>query len=366
MRLPFLSGCHKLLCVCLSVALSAAVSTAAAATDSVTLPASAASGSDSAFAFPRAADSTFAASAANGAPSAAANQNPVLPDPHKTHFPKRIAVLDWTIAETMAGMGITPAALAEKASYRVWSKSPPMPDSTIDLGMRAQPNPDRMIRLAPDLILASQDYGFVQNLLNRIAPTTLLDVYTPGQDIYQNLSYLATRIGDITGDPNKAKDYIAQIDSSLNDIGNQLSGHRGQSVAVIQFIDARNVRIYGNPSIFSTALEKIGIKNAWTSPVNQWGFQSADLTHLAILPENTTVFIIKPYPADLPKKLQDNVIWHALPAVRNNRIILVEPIWTLGGLNTVLRFAQTVRDGLLANQPTDSAGTAFRFPGFSK
>ncbi len=291
-----------------------------------------------------------------------ASQNPsgsVEATPH----PQRIAVLDWTIAETMAGMGIFPAAIAEKDSYMVWSKSPAMPDSTLDLGMRAQPNPDRMIRLAPDMILASQDYAFVKDLLGRIGPVTLLDVYTPGQDIYENLSSIATRIGEITGYPGKAAEYIAHVNHGLNRIREQLAGHRGLSVAVIQFIDARNVRIYGKPSIFSTALEKIGVHNAWTEKVNQWGFQSADLTHLASLPEDTTLFIIKPYPADLPGKLQANVIWHALPAVRNNRIVLAEPIWTLGGLGTVLRFAEAVRDGLLAQDKTEGRNAAFRFPG---
>ncbi len=280
--------------------------------------------------------------------------------------PQRIAVLDWTIAETMAAMGIFPAAIAEKSSYEVWSHSPSMPASTLDLGMRAQPNPDRMIRLAPELILASQDYAFVKGLLERIGPTTLLDVYTPGQDIYQNLSELATRIGQITGQPDKAARYIAQVDGQLDAIGHQLVQHRGQPVAVIQFIDARNVRVYGKPSLFSTALEKIGISNAWTAAVNQWGFQSADLTHLAALPENTTIFVIKPYPADLPGKLQENVIWQALPAVRKNRVILAEPIWTLGGLSTVLRFAQTVRDGLLAQDANAGSNAAFRFPGYNK
>lgn len=295
----------------------------------------------------------------------AASAAPTQPGPVKT-TPQRIAVLDWTIAETMAAMGIFPAGLAEKHSYQVWSQSPAMPASTLDLGMRAQPNPDRLVRLAPDLILASQDYAFVKGLLERIGPTTLLDVYTPGQDIYQNLSELTTQVGRITGHPDKAARYIAQVNEQLDAIRHQLAQHRGQPVAIIQFIDARNVRIYGKPSLFSTALEKIGIANAWTADVNQWGFQSADLTHLAALPKDTTIFIIKPYPADLPGKLQDNVIWQALPAVSGNRVILAEPIWTLGGLNTVLRFAQTVRDGLLAQDANAGRNPAFRFPGYDK
>lgn len=299
-------------------------------------------------------------------PPRAATPTESVPPNSQKKTPQRIAVLDWTIAETMAAMGIFPAAIAEKSSYEVWSHSPAMPHSTLDLGMRAQPNPDRMIRLAPELILASQDYAFVKGLLERIGPTTLLDVYTPGQDIYQNLSELATRIGEITGHPDKAARYIAQVGDQLEAISDQLVQHRGQPVAVIQFIDARNVRVYGKPSLFSTALEKIGISNAWTAAVNQWGFQSADLTHLAALPEDTTIFIIKPYPADLPGKLEENVIWQALPAVRKNRVILAEPIWTLGGLGTVLRFAQTVRDGLLAQDANAGSNAAFRFPGYNK
>ena len=307
-----------------------------------------------------------AAAAVTAATSAPATRTDAPRQDVAKAVPERIAVLDWTIAETMVAMGIFPAAIAEKDSYEVWSHSAAMPKDTLDLGMRAQPNPDRMIRLAPDLILASQDYAFVKGLLERIGPTTLLDVYTPGQDIYQNLSELAIRIGQVTGHPDKAAKYIAHVDAGLDTLDRELVHHRGQPVAVIQFIDARNVRVYGKPSIFSTALEKIGINNAWKAAVNQWGFQSADLTHLATLPEDTTIFIIEPYPADLPKKLQENVIWQALPAVRKNRIVLVEPTWTLGGLNTVLRFAQTVRDALLAQDDPADTHAAFRFPGYNK
>ncbi len=291
------------------------------------------------------------------------SQKSMSPESAAKPHPQRIAVLDWTIAETMAGMGIFPAALAEKDSYQVWSKEPAMPSATLDLGMRAQPNPDRMIRLAPDMILASQDYAFVKDLLGKIGPVTLVDVYTPGQDIYENLSQVATRIGDITGYPEKAQAYISRVEQGLQEIYKKLAAHQNQPVAVIQFIDARNVRIYGKPSIFSTALEKIGVRNAWTQTVNQWGFQSADLTHLAALPADTTLFIIKPYPADLPARLHNNVIWHALPAVRNNRIVLVDPIWTLGGLGTVLRFAESVSNGLLAQDKASAGDAAFRFPG---
>ena len=277
--------------------------------------------------------------------------------------PKRIAVLDWTIAETMAGMGLFPAAVAEKSSYEVWSQYPALPASTLDLGMRAQPNLERMIRLAPDLILASQDYAFVKGLLDNIAPTTLLDVYTPGQDIYRNLSQLALALGKLTGQPALAQRYVDTIADDLQQIHGSLAAHRDAPVAVIQFIDDRNVRIYGRPSIFASALERIGVRNAWQASVNQWGFQSVGLAQLAALPPGTTLFIIKPYPANLPRKLHDNAIWNALPSVRQDRIVLSDPIWTLGSLSTLLRFAKTVQAGLLA-QDRAKAGAHFRFPDY--
>lgn len=294
----------------------------------------------------------FAATAATPVPPASGPLPPA---------PKRIAVLDWTIAETMAGMGIFPAAVAEKSSYEVWSRYPALPDSTLDLGMRAQPNPERMIRLAPDLILASQDYAFVKDLLGKIGPTTLLDVYTPGQDIYQNLSELALALGKLAGQPALAQRYIDGIAGELRQLHGSLATHRETPVAVIQFIDDRNVRIYGKPSIFASALARIGVRNAWQASVNQWGFQSVGLAQLAALPPDTTIFIIKPYPANLPGKLHDNTIWNALPAVRQNRIVLSDPIWTLGSLSTLLRFAKTVQAGLLA-QDSANASNHFRFP----
>ena len=52
----------------------------------------------------------------------------------------RIATVDWTIAETLLALGVTPLAVGDVGSYRAWVGEPLLPAAVVDIGQRAQPN----------------------------------------------------------------------------------------------------------------------------------------------------------------------------------------------------------------------------------
>ena len=82
----------------------------------------------------------------------------------------RIATVDWTIAETLLALGVTPAGMGDMSSYRAWVKAPAMPPSVVDLGLRAQPNRELLAELNPDLILISPLAAPLAPALSKIAP----------------------------------------------------------------------------------------------------------------------------------------------------------------------------------------------------
>ena len=82
----------------------------------------------------------------------------------------RIATVDWTIAETLLALGVTPLAMGDVNSYRAWVGEPRLPAEVIDIGLRAQPNRELLAELKPDLILISPLAAPLAPTLSRIAP----------------------------------------------------------------------------------------------------------------------------------------------------------------------------------------------------
>lgn len=51
---------------------------------------------------------------------------------------------------------------------------------------------------------------------------------------------------------------------------------------IVQFLDERHVRIYGENSLPGTVLDQLGLDNAWDGPSNRWGFQLLILANYLI------------------------------------------------------------------------------------
>src|SRR3712207_5977723 len=58
-----------------------------------------------------------------------------------------IATLDWTVAETLIALGEKPCAVGDVKSYQQWVGEPALPENTLDLGIRLQPNPEQIFLL---------------------------------------------------------------------------------------------------------------------------------------------------------------------------------------------------------------------------
>ena len=75
--------------------------------------------------------------------------------------------------ETALLLGAAPVAIAELIAFRRTAPVPVAP-GTIYLGLRGGPSLETLALAAPDLILSSQYYGFIEPQLARIAPVSWL------------------------------------------------------------------------------------------------------------------------------------------------------------------------------------------------
>ena len=67
----------------------------------------------------------------------------------------RVATSDWTVAETLTAMGHPPVGVADRRVYDTWVNYPPLPKSTLEAGLRFQPNLERLYQIKPDFFVQS-------------------------------------------------------------------------------------------------------------------------------------------------------------------------------------------------------------------
>lgn len=258
---------------------------------------------------------------------------------------QRIAVLDWGLAETLLGLGVTPLAVAELDNYRRWVAVPEMPGSVHDIGLRAEPNLELLAQLNPDLILITPQFEGARTKLARIAPVVSLAIYQPDGDAYANAQSVTRELGRLTGQQAEAEALIASVDAQLLRLRERLEGRSIPPLFIAAFIDDRHVRVFGRQSLFDAVLQRVGLANAWAGADNFWGFAQAGIEQLAE-PAEAGLIRLPPLPLNAERRLASSVLWANLPFVRAGRVYDFPPTWQFGGLVSASRFAALLGDAL--------------------
>lgn len=84
--------------------------------------------------------------------------------------PHRIVALEWLPVELMLALGIAPYGVADIPNYNMWVNEPKIPASTIDIGLRTEPNLELLTQMKPSFLVWSAGYGPSPETLARIAP----------------------------------------------------------------------------------------------------------------------------------------------------------------------------------------------------
>ncbi|MER8443986.1 iron-siderophore ABC transporter substrate-binding protein [Mesorhizobium sp. M1066] len=250
----------------------------------------------------------------------------------------RVAAIDWGMLETLLALGIEPVAATELIQFRKIAVEPAVPQSATDLGLRGAPNYELLRIVAPDLIVISNFYEYQRPMLERIAPVFAQTVYEAGVPPYAFAEAATLALGEKLGRQAEAKRYVDETAVEITQLGATLPPSPAR-VFVISLGDSRHFRAFGRDSMFGDVLTRLGLVNAWTDETSYSAAAPVGLEALARVPE-ASILIVSPLPADVGRSLPTNALWNALPAVRQGRVAVLDPVNHFGCLPSARRFAR--------------------------
>ncbi|WP_421713396.1 ABC transporter substrate-binding protein, partial [Aeromonas salmonicida] len=236
----------------------------------------------------------------------------------RTQVP-RIATVDWTIAETLLALGVTPLAVGDVSAYRAWVGEPLLPADVVDIGLRAQPNRELLAELKPDRILISPLAAPLAPTLSRIAPVQSIALYDPQTDLWQRLHEATLTIAALVNKTAEANVLLTDLNRDLEQMKQTLPAEL-PPLLVVQFIDERHVRVFGRHSLFEAVMQRLGLHNAWQGETNAWGFSVASIEQFLSMQEARLV-VVDPIPVGVSERLQEPGLWQHLPLVQQAPVL---------------------------------------------
>ena len=263
--------------------------------------------------------------------------------------PERVIALNWAATEALLLLGVTPIGVADRDGYNAWVREPELPEGVANVGTRVAPSLEAISELKPDLIVTSSEMAPAANLLERIAPTYVVSVYKQGSRPFEKASSMLTTLGEMLNREERAKSVLNDIDQTLQAQRHRLenAGLTDRPVALVNFLDDRHVRVYAPNGLFQSALDALGLENAWPHTGNYWGFSVVGLEAIAPY-QDSRIVVISPTLPGLSDTLADSPFWTYLPPVQRNQVYQIDPVWPFGGVFPVKRLATLLAEGLLA------------------
>ncbi|EKB24981.1 hypothetical protein HMPREF1170_00456 [Aeromonas veronii AMC35] len=257
----------------------------------------------------------------------------------------RIATVDWTIAETLLALGVTPLAVGDAGPYQAWVGEPRLPAGVVDIGLRTQPNRELLAELKPDRILISPLAAPLAPTLSRIAPVGTIALYDGQTDLWQQLHEVTLTLARMVGKTVEGERLLAGLDRDLASMQAGLPADL-PPLLVVQFIDERHVRVFGRHSLFDAVMTRLGLRNGWQEQTNDWGFSVVSIEQFMTLPTARLV-VVDPIPVGVSERLQEPGLWQHLPLVRQAPVLHLPAVWSFGGVLAARRFAGLLSDALL-------------------
>eukprot|EP00163_Fabomonas_tropica_P002551 TRINITY_DN11975_c0_g1_i1.p2 TRINITY_DN11975_c0_g1~~TRINITY_DN11975_c0_g1_i1.p2 ORF type:complete len:315 (+),score=38.97 TRINITY_DN11975_c0_g1_i1:488-1432(+) len=262
--------------------------------------------------------------------------------------PTRIVTLNWAATEAVLLLGITPVGVADKDAYAHWVREPELPAEVPNIGTRTAPSLEALAELKPDLIVTSTEMAPAVTLLEKIAPTYVISVYKDGSQPFDKAREMLVTLADILDHKEQADEVLQDINSTLAQQRQRLEEHglNDRPVALVNFMDDRHVRVYAPNGLFQTALEALGLENAWPHPGSFWGFSTVGLEAIATYTDSRLV-VLEPIWPGLKEQLAGSPFWTYLPPVQRDQVYQIEAAWPFGGVFPVKRLAVEITDALI-------------------
>ncbi|ARD24103.1 ABC transporter substrate-binding protein [Shewanella japonica] len=266
--------------------------------------------------------------------------------------PKRVAALNWDIAEQVLELGVTPIAMPDVAGYKEWVMNPLVPDEVMDVGTRVEPNFQRLAAFKPDVIIIASPQLDLLPRLEQIAPVLFFQTYSEHHDNAKAALDNFFSIAKVLDKTSQAQARIDKMHAVIDEQKQQLlTAYQGKlpNVSTFRFASMTSVYLYGDNSTAQYALSLLGIKPAIEVEATQWGVKQQRLKSLRHVGDGVALYF-EPFAQEA--ELEESVMWNAMPFVRHNKMNSIEPAWNYGGAISIEYMAQALTRSLLAIAPT--------------
>ena len=265
--------------------------------------------------------------------------------------PERIVALSWDLAEVVLELDVVPIGIADVDGYRTWVRQPILPPEVLDLGLRNEPNLERLAALAPDLILASDQQVDLVPRLEQIAPVMFVRSFDSAQDNAAVSRETVRSIARILGREDLAEERLSRLDARIAAAGARVRKHFDKNmppILPIRFLTTETLRLHGANSMAKAAIDAMGLEHAAPGEPTSWGFVQKRVEDLAAV-EEAIILHISPFPE--MQELQATRLWQFMPFVRGSRHAEVQPVWTFGGAFSIGHLSEAFADALLTIDP---------------
>ncbi|MDN3684050.1 ABC transporter substrate-binding protein [Vibrio sinaloensis] len=148
-----------------------------------------------------------------------------------------------------------------------------IPQQTVDVGLRTQPNLERLSELDLDTIFLSPRFASLEPQLSRIAPVEILGLYKVGEVNWAAVKDFTQRMAIAVNAEQQAATLIAQSEQALADLKRSVPSQT-PPVLLVQFMDSKHVRVFfGENSIYKVALNQLGIEKRVAARDQRLGIQ---------------------------------------------------------------------------------------------
>lgn len=255
-----------------------------------------------------------------------------------------IASPDWGNAATLAAMGYPPIATGDIRVWDRWVGTPKLPTSTVDVGIRYQPNAELIAQLPVDMIVDNFFYEHARNLYGDVSAESVMFAAKGETATWADYTEPTRQLGKLIEEPKLAEDYIvkSQDDISLASARLQQRYPKVKKFAVVQFADANNMRMYVANSLFQPALTQMQKELVVLGKGNSYGFVPIRMGDLAQLDEDVCLLIIDPLSPITRAEIKDSLIWERLSYGNNRCVGELPPVWIYGGMSSLVDLANNL------------------------
>lgn len=274
-----------------------------------------------------------------------------IPSTPENKAAAKVMTPNWGIAATLTAMGFPPVAMGEKAKYEVWVGKPLIPETTQDVGTRNQPNLEMFAQLKVESIIDTQFYSHLRPMYGDL-PIHSVDLdSTKAVAQWDDYVEPTLQIGQYIGQPQAAKDYINHSKKQLKKAGQDFRTRHPniKKLAVVQFSDSNNLRMYSYNSLFEPALAEMGLELTALDKGNKWGFTNITLGDLSNLEPDTCLVVIEPLSDMIKLELKNSLVWQRLgysfednstQGDADHCLTLLPATWINGGMASMPIFAE--------------------------